>query len=184
MTPVIGFSAPSGTGKTTLLEAVIAHLAGLGLRIGAIKHGHHPADPDTPGKDTHRFRQAGAETVLFACQERWFLIQDLQNRPEPTLAQQVRQLGDHDLILVEGYKNDSHPKIVIHRQGVSASDFFKKLENVVAVATDDPKMACPAPLLPLEDAGAVAHFILRYLGLTPREVNAPEITASDDKKQS
>ncbi|MBF0157877.1 MAG: molybdopterin-guanine dinucleotide biosynthesis protein B, partial [Magnetococcales bacterium] len=82
-TPVIGFAAPSGSGKTTLLEAVIRLLSGWGLRVAAVKHGHHPADPDIPGKDTFRFRQAGAQGVIFASPARWFLIQDLTPPPPP-----------------------------------------------------------------------------------------------------
>ncbi|MBF0195038.1 MAG: molybdopterin-guanine dinucleotide biosynthesis protein B [Magnetococcales bacterium] len=158
-TPVLGFTATSGTGKTTLMELVIADLSQKGLSIAAIKHGHHPADPDIPGKDTHRFRQAGAETVMFASKERWFIIQELQNREEPTLSQQIERLSDHDLILVEGYKNDNHPKIVLHRKDVSDAKFYKQLSNVVALATDDTNLKAEIPLLPLSDHAKIALFI-------------------------
>ena len=158
-TPVLGFTATSGTGKTTLMETVIAQLSQEGIRIAAIKHGHHPADPDIPGKDTHRFRQAGAETVMFASKERWFMIQELQKREEPTLTQQIERLSDHDLILVEGYKNDKHPKIVLHRAGVSDAKFYLKLSNVVALATDDPNIVADIPLLPISNPAEVSQFI-------------------------
>ncbi len=163
--PVMGFSAPSGTGKTTLMAAVIACLTAGGLRVAAIKHGHHPADPDIPGKDTHRFRQAGAETVMFASRERWFLIQDLQDRPEPTLEQQLRLMVGHDLVLVEGYKNDSHPKLVIQRRGVADTGLHERLQNVLAVVSDDAGFKASVPILPLADPEAVAQFIREYLGL-------------------
>ncbi|MBF0380151.1 MAG: molybdopterin-guanine dinucleotide biosynthesis protein B [Magnetococcales bacterium] len=158
--PVLGFTATSGTGKTTLMEKVIANLSKGGLSVAAIKHGHHPADPDIPGKDTHRFRQAGAETVMFASKERWFMIQELQNREEPTLSQQIARLSDHDLILVEGYKNDNHPKIVLHRSGVSDAEFYLKLSNVVAIATDAPNnLETSITTLPLNEPDKIANFI-------------------------
>ncbi len=161
----MGFSAPSGTGKTTLMAAVIAVLSAEGLRVAAIKHGHHPADPDIPGKDTHRFRQAGAETVMFASRERWFLIQDLKERPEPALEEQLRLMAGHDLVLVEGYKNDDHPKVVIQRRGVADTGLHERLANVVAVASDDAGFKTELPVLPLADARAVARFIRDYLRL-------------------
>ncbi|MBF0429510.1 MAG: molybdopterin-guanine dinucleotide biosynthesis protein B [Magnetococcales bacterium] len=164
--PIIGFVAPSGSGKTTLMEQVITHLVRSGLVVAAIKHGHHPADPDIPGKDTHRFREAGAETVLFACRQRWFMIQDLHNRPEPTLAEQVQRLTGHDLILVEGYKDEQHPKIVIHRREAGEHDLHHRLQQVVAVATDDPNLPTELPLLPLNNPEAVATFIRHHIGFS------------------
>jgi molybdopterin-guanine dinucleotide biosynthesis adapter protein len=161
---VIGFTATSGTGKTTLMEKVIAILTNSGFKVGAIKHGHHPADPDIPGKDTYRFRQAGAATVMFACKERWFMIQELKDIPEPSLAQQVERLNDHDIILVEGYKNDEHPKIVLHRHGKSDPGFYKQLTHVLAIASDDPELTSDFPMLPIGEPSQVADFIRTTLG--------------------
>ncbi|HIJ84941.1 MAG: molybdopterin guanine dinucleotide biosynthesis accessory protein MobB [Magnetococcales bacterium] len=167
--PVIGFAAPSGTGKTTLMERVIAELSHEGYRVGAIKHGHHPADPDQPGKDTHRFRQAGARSVLFACPQRWFMIQELHPGEEPELEQQVRLFLHHDLVIVEGYKNYSHPKIAIHRQGVTDPGYIKSLANCVAIATDDPGLQAvlgpSPPLLALNEPLVVSRFIRHHLAL-------------------
>ena len=157
--PVLGFAAASGTGKTTLMEAVIRQLHQAGLRVAAIKHGHHPADPDLPGKDTYRFRQAGAATVLFASRERWFMIQELHDREEPTLEEQVRMLRDHDLVLVEGYKNEQHPKIVVHRLAAGETRLHLELTNCVAVASDDPLWVADLPRFALDDAAGLAHFI-------------------------
>ncbi|MEO5349561.1 MAG: molybdopterin-guanine dinucleotide biosynthesis protein B [Magnetococcus sp. YQC-3] len=163
--PVLGFAAASGTGKTTLMEAVIRQLHQGGLRVAAIKHGHHPADPDLPGKDTYRFRQAGAATVLFASRERWFLIQELHDQEEPTLQEQVRMLHHHDLVLVEGYKNEQHPKIVVHRAAVGETLLHQELSNVVAVASDDPHWDPGLPRFALDDAAALASFIRTLFGL-------------------
>ncbi|MBF0460136.1 MAG: molybdopterin-guanine dinucleotide biosynthesis protein B [Magnetococcales bacterium] len=163
--PVLGFAAASGTGKTTLMVGVIRQLHQEGLRVAAIKHGHHPADPDQPGKDTYRFRQAGAATVLFAARERWFMIQDLQGREEPTLAEQVHLLQGHDLILVEGYKNEHHPKIIVHRLACGQTSLHEQLTNVVAVATDDPDWVSGLPQFSLEDVVGVARFVRACCGV-------------------
>ena len=163
--PILCFSAASGTGKTTLMVSVIGQLHQAGLRIAAIKHGHHPTDPDVPGKDTHRFRQAGAATVLFASQERWFLIQELHNRAEPTLEEHAMHLQDHDLIMVEGYKNEHHPKIVVHRMASGKASLHEKLLNVIAIATDDPDLVANLPKFSLHDTAGVANFIRDYFKL-------------------
>lgn len=160
--PVLGFSAASGTGKTTLMVGVIRALREAGLRVAAIKHGHHPTDPDQPGKDTHRFRRAGAATVLFASKERWFMIQDLHGEPEPTLEEQVRYLRGHDLILVEGYKNENHPKIVVHRLASGTASLHEQLSNVIAIVTDDPQCRTDLPTFALEETTGVADFIRAY----------------------
>ncbi|MBF0162518.1 MAG: molybdopterin-guanine dinucleotide biosynthesis protein B [Magnetococcales bacterium] len=163
--PLLGFAAASGSGKTTLMVAVIHHLHQQGLRVAAIKHGHHPADPDLPGKDTYRFRQAGAATVLFSSQQRWFMIQDLHDHAEPTLEEQVRHLHGHDLILVEGYKNEHHPKIVVHRLASQQPSLHEALTQVVAIATDDPQCLPPLPRFALEDSLGIARFVRDYFGL-------------------
>ncbi|MBF0401404.1 MAG: molybdopterin-guanine dinucleotide biosynthesis protein B [Magnetococcales bacterium] len=164
--PVLGFSAPSGTGKTTLMVKVIQQLHRTGLRVAAIKHGHHPTDPDLPGKDTYRFRQAGAATVLFASRERWFMIQELgKEHSEPTLEEQVRYLRGHDLILVEGYKNEDHPKIVVHRLASGTAPLHEQLSNVIAIVTDDPQCLTDLPTFALEDTAALSQFIRDYFGL-------------------
>ncbi|MBF0283337.1 MAG: molybdopterin-guanine dinucleotide biosynthesis protein B [Magnetococcales bacterium] len=164
MIPVMGFAAPSGSGKTTLMERVIADLKGRGLRIAALKHGHHPAEPDIPGKDSHRFRQAGAETVLFAGPGRWFLIQEREPPPWPEL---LALLQDHDLILVEGYADGPFPRIAIHRRESPPRGEPRLISGLVAVATDDPALETDLPRLPLNDPAAVGDFILRHLGLMP-----------------
>lgn len=163
--PVIAFAASSGTGKTTLMEGVIRLLVARGLRVAALKHGHHPADPDIPGKDSHRFRTAGAATVLFACPERWFMIRELAGRAEPDLAEHLTRLApDHDLILVEGFHGYPLDKILLHRRGVSPplAGELVRLAPVVAIASDETGLDTTLPVLPLDRAEAVAAFILDH----------------------
>ncbi|MBF0189290.1 MAG: molybdopterin-guanine dinucleotide biosynthesis protein B [Magnetococcales bacterium] len=156
---IIGLTAPSGTGKTTLLEAVIPLLAEAGLKVAVLKHGHHSVDPDTPGKDTHRFRAAGARTVLFQGPERWFMIQeDGEVDPEQLLA----RLEGHDIILIEGLRDRPHPKLILHRRGHSESRLDEGLKNIVAVVSDDSTLEAGYPVLDINRPDQVAAFIRDY----------------------
>ncbi|MBF0622957.1 MAG: molybdopterin-guanine dinucleotide biosynthesis protein B [Magnetococcales bacterium] len=174
--PIMGFCAPSGTGKTTLMAQVINALSQMGVRVAAIKHGHHAADVDKAGKDSQRFRTAGANAVIFSGPERWFLIEELPQKKAPDLQQQVqllRDLGGYDLILIEGYKNENHPKIAVVRKGVTKQTAFKNLSHIVAVAVDEAMEIWPdppkgeegwdqLPVLSLNAPAQVAQFIQDY----------------------
>lgn len=167
--PVLGFTAPSGMGKTTLLEQVIAQLSRRGYRVAALKHGHHPAEPDTPGKDSHRLRLAGAATVLFAGPGLWFMVQRGWGGDDPELMEHLARLVGHDLILVEGYHQAAgFSKIAVHRVGAGIDpEWLKGRNDLVAVATDAPDLESPLVCLPLNDPARVADFIVRFLSLSP-----------------
>ncbi|MBF0609968.1 MAG: molybdopterin-guanine dinucleotide biosynthesis protein B [Magnetococcales bacterium] len=168
--PVFAFAAASGTGKTTLMTSVIEILSQQGLRVAALKHGHHPGEPDIPGKDSYRFRQAGAATVLFACPQRWFMIQELSHLTEPSLEEHLTRLApNHDLILVEGFHGGGLPKILIHRQQVSPplADELTRLAPVIAIASDVEALPTELPVLPLNDPLQIARFILSRLTPLP-----------------
>ncbi len=161
--PTIGFAAPRGTGKTTLVEQVIRELAQRGIKVAAVKHGHHEVEPDQAGKDSYRFSYAGARTVLFASSKRWFQVQETDR--EPTLAEHLRRLAGHDLIIVEGFKTEDHDKIVVHRVATGKPSLHQQLTKVVAVATDDETLDTDLPVIPLNDPAAVAGFLVEYAGL-------------------
>ena len=134
---VFGFAGWSGSGKTTLIERVIAHLAGRGLRVSLIKHAHHEFDVDQPGKDSWRHRAAGASEVLVASANRWALMHELRDEPELSLPQAVAQFNPCDLVLVEGYKRESIPKIEVWRAQLSKPLLFPQDPNILALASDD-----------------------------------------------
>lgn len=161
---VFGMAGWSGSGKTTLVERLIPEFTARGLRIAVIKHAHHGFDLDRPGKDSYRHRAAGATQVLMLSNERWVLMHELRGAAEPTLAQQLALLAPCDLVLIEGYKAAEVPKIEIHRPAHGKPPLWPENPHVVAVATDA-ELACPLPLLPLNDPTAVADFMLRHLGM-------------------
>jgi molybdopterin-guanine dinucleotide biosynthesis adapter protein len=161
---VFGFAGWSGSGKTTLIEKLIPRFAGAGLRISLIKHAHHSFDVDQPGKDSYRHRHAGCAEVLVSSSKRWALMHELRGAPEPSLQDQVKQLSFCDLVIVEGYKSAPIPKLEVHRRASHAPLLFPEDSHVVAIATDE-RLDTPLPQLELDDAPAIARFIIQHLGL-------------------
>lgn len=158
---VFGIAGYSGSGKTTLIEKLIPLFTARGLRVSVIKHAHHGFDLDRPGKDSYRHREAGATQVLMLSNARWVLMHELRDAPEPTLDEQLRLLAPCDLVLIEGYKAAPVPKVEVHRPGHGKPPLWPENSHVVAVATDG-EIDCPLPRLDLDDAAAIAAFILEY----------------------
>jgi len=165
MPPIVCFiAARSGTGKTTLLETLIRELSGRGYRIGAIKNDAHSFEIDSPGKDTWRFAQAGAHGVAIISSERFALIQ--RTKEHAQLEAVAARFDPVDLILVEGFKTSSHPKIEIVRQA-HGTRFVSPAQDLLAIVTD--LAVCPPPYaaLPkfgLTDSRRLADFLVaRFL---------------------
>ena len=161
---IIGIAGYSGSGKTTLIEKVIPILVGEGLRVSLIKHAHHEFDVDQPGKDSYRHRHAGCTEVLVSSSKRWALMHELRGAAEPSLDEQLKQLSPCDLVIVEGYKSAPIPKVEVHRRDGHVPLLHPEDEHVVAVATDEP-LDTKLPQIDLDDAPAVARFIIQHLGL-------------------
>jgi molybdopterin-guanine dinucleotide biosynthesis protein MobB len=156
----ISFVAKSGTGKTTLLEKVIAHLKERGYRVGVVKHDAHSFDIDHPGKDSHRLSAAGADTMLISSPEKLALIKKHANPPavEELLA---HHFSDVDIVLTEGFKKSSLPKIELHRKERSSTLLCRGESydtTLVAVASDE-RLELDVQLLDLNDPEGVADFI-------------------------
>jgi molybdopterin-guanine dinucleotide biosynthesis protein B len=165
---VFGLAGWSGSGKTTLLVRLVEELTADGYAVSTVKHAHHAFDVDTPGKDSHRHRLAGAREVMVSSANRWALMHELRGASEPTLDTLVAHMTPVDLLLVEGFKNAAHDKLEIwraaHGQPLRAPDD----PHIVAVATDTPDTVAPlvdVPVLDLDDAAAIARFIVDRCGL-------------------
>jgi molybdopterin-guanine dinucleotide biosynthesis protein B len=168
---IIGISGYSGSGKTTLIEKVIPQLAAHGLRVSLIKHAHHQFDVDQPGKDSHRHREAGCGEVLVSSSRRWALMHELRGVPEPTLDELLLRFSPCDVVIVEGWKNEPIPKIEVHRSAAGNPLLHPNDSRVVAVATDVP-LATALPQFALDDAVAVAQFIVAHLGFGKAKLEA------------
>jgi molybdopterin-guanine dinucleotide biosynthesis adapter protein len=163
---VFGFAGYSGSGKTTLIEKVIPELIASGLRVSLIKHAHHSFDIDKPGKDSYRHREAGAHEVLIASSQRWVLMHELRETEEPSLDDLLKQFSGCDLILVEGYKFSSVPKIEIYRAEHGKPRLDAKTHNIVAVASSNRDDSGTLPNVDLNNPRAVADFVLDYCGFS------------------
>ena len=165
---IFGIAGWSGSGKTTLLAALIPALTGRGITVSTIKHAHHAFDIDTPGKDSHRHREAGATEVMISSASRWALMHEHRGAPEPTLAQLIASMTPVDLLLVEGFKHESHDKLEVYRPSIGKPALHDSDPHVVAVASDTALPAARIPVLPLDNTESVADFIIDYCGLTVR----------------
>ncbi|WP_320732484.1 molybdopterin-guanine dinucleotide biosynthesis protein MobB [Enterobacter roggenkampii] len=164
MIPVVAISAWSGTGKTTLLKKLIPALCARGLRPGLIKHSHHTMDIDTPGKDSYELRKAGAAQTMVASPQRWALMTETPDEAPLNLAYLVSRM-DHstlDLVLVEGFKHEAVPKILLFRSNAGHNMSELTLdEHVIAVASDV-AVELEVPVLDLNDVDGIAQFIVAW----------------------
>jgi len=156
---VIGIAGWSGAGKTTLLTRVIPRLIARGLRVSTVKHAHHAFDVDTPGKDSHTHRAAGATEVLVSSANRLALMHELRGRPEWTLDVLLERLSPVDLVLVEGFKREAHPKLEVFRAALGKPLLHPEDENIVAIASDGPVKAS-VPVVSLDDIEAIADILV------------------------
>ena len=161
---VVSFVAKSGTGKTTLLEKVIPLLKERGYRVGVIKHDAHRFDIDHPGKDSHRLTAAGTDTMLILSPEKLALVK--KHAAAPSLAEALATyFTEVDIVLTEGFKTGSMPKIELHRSKRSATLICRGEEHdptLLAVASDE-ALELDVPVLDLNDAAAITDFIEKAL---------------------
>jgi len=158
---VFGIAGWSGSGKTTLLKGLIPALIGRGLSVSSMKHAHHAFDIDVPGKDSYEHRAAGAREVMISSANRWALMHELKGAPEPRLDELIARMSPVDVLLVEGFKWEPHPKLEVHRPSVGKPLLHPDDPNIVAVASDTRLTGLSVPLFDLSDIAGIADFIVR-----------------------
>ena len=160
---VYGVIGWKNSGKTSLMERLVAEITGRGFSVSTVKHVHHAVDLDQPGKDTFRHRQAGAREVVLASADRFALMVEHRG-PEPELPAILARLAPVDLVLVEGYKRDFHPKVEVWR-AETGQPLIQTGDPLVRAVATDAALSLAVPVLDLNDAKAVADFILGEVGL-------------------
>ena len=155
MPAILSIIGKSGSGKTTLIEKLIPELKKRGYRIGTIKHTVHDFDLDSKGKDSWRHKAAGAETVLLAAPHGVSVVKDLQEYEVDDLAAYFDGL---DLILTEGFKRGSKPKIEIFRTAAHRQPLYRGAPELIAMVTDS-AVARDVPVFGLEDIAGLADLI-------------------------
>ncbi len=156
----VGFVGPSGVGKTTLMEKVLARLVSRGRTVSAVKSTHHDTDLDSPGKDSWRYRTAGAKEVVLAGDKRWALMRETEGQ-KVSLQEILSRMDAVDIVLVEGYKGEEGiARILVHRKNCAQA--LRMLPGVAAIATDDPDLEIPEGIarLDINSPGAVANFVV------------------------
>ena len=166
---VIGIAGYSGSGKTTLVVGLIPELRRRGLTVSTVKHTHHNVSIDAKGDASRRLRDAGAVDVLVSVADRWALMHEHRDAPEPGLDELAARMTPVDILLVEGFKQHDHDKIEVHRAGGDRPLLHTDDPHIVAIATDAPLSAVELPLLDLNDIPAIADFIVARCGLDRRD---------------
>ncbi len=172
-TPIFGITGWKNSGKTKLVTELVSEFTRRGLRVSTVKHAHHAFDIDHEGTDSYRHREAGATEVVLISGRRWALMHELRDEREPSLSEILPQLAPCDLILIEGYKRETHPKIEARRtESKDRTPLTDQDPHIVAVAADHPVSGETKPVFSLNDISGMADFIAEYLQLETRNAVA------------
>lgn len=164
---VFGVTGWKNSGKTTLTERLVAELVRRGWKVSTVKHAHHDFDIDKEGADSYRHRQAGATEVAVVSGRRWALMHELRDEDEPRLADILARLAPADIVIVEGYKRESHRKIEVRRREARSHEPLAPGDpNIVAIAADSDQPGETLPVFDLDDIRAIADFVERESGLS------------------
>ena len=159
MSNVFIFVGHSGSGKTTLIEELLRELGGRGLRVATIKHAHHKVQLDTPGKDSWRYKQAGAAISMLVTSGELQLVADAVDRRDPEQLAQ-RFLGEADLVLAEGFSHAAGTKIEVLRRECTAAPRCKTEDGLIAMVTDVDEAYPELPHFSFGDIHGIVNFML------------------------
>ncbi len=159
MSRVISIVGFSGAGKTTLVEKLIRELSSRGLRVATIKHAHHKVELDTPGKDSYRYKEAGATMSLLLTRDALQLVADAKDNREPEQLAE-RYMGDADIVLAEGFSHAPGAKIEVLRRACEKPPRCAIDDGLIAIVTDMDEVYPELPHFGLEDIKGIAQFLL------------------------
>jgi molybdopterin-guanine dinucleotide biosynthesis protein B len=157
---IIGLAGWSGSGKTTLLAKIIPRLVACGHTVSTVKHAHHNFDVDTPGKDSHVHRMAGAAEVLVASNRRWALMHELRDQPEPSIYDLLPKLSPVDLVLIEGFKAAQHTRIEVYRHDVGKPPLHPDNPQIAGIVSDTAFPNAGRPVIHIDDIDGVVALVL------------------------
>ncbi|AKI01984.1 molybdopterin guanine dinucleotide biosynthesis accessory protein MobB [Hoeflea sp. IMCC20628] len=164
--PVFGITGWKDSGKTTLTCLLVEEFTRRGYRVATVKHAHHLFDVDHQGTDSYRHRLAGAGEVAIVSGRRWAIMHELGDADEPSLKDVLAKLSPCDLVLIEGYKREGHPKIEARRLATSEREPLSNADaNICAIAADHPVTGATIPVFALDDIAGIADMIALKTGL-------------------
>jgi molybdopterin-guanine dinucleotide biosynthesis adapter protein len=167
MQKLIGVCGFKNSGKTTLVEKLVRHFSDLGMKVSTVKHAHHDFDIDHEGRDSFRHRAAGASEVAVVSQNRFAIMNELRGCAPPSLDEILAKLSPCDLVLVEGYKRDSHDKIELRNVELDHPQLAGHDPTIVAVAANG-AVSAKVPVFHRDNVQALAEFIIKNLGLSEK----------------
>lgn len=162
---VFGIVGWKNSGKTGLMERLVAEISSQGVSVSTVKHAHHTFDIDHQGKDSFRHRMAGAQEVLLASKNRWALMHELRTDSEPDLQSLLQKLSPVDLVLVEGYKQEPYLKLEAYRIENKKVPFALTGSKIVAIASNTVHPDVDLPVFDLNNTSDIAAFILTKVEL-------------------
>ncbi|MCC0012750.1 MAG: molybdopterin-guanine dinucleotide biosynthesis protein B [Rhodobiaceae bacterium] len=172
--PVFGVTGWKNSGKTTLTERIIAELTARGFAVASVKHAHHKFDIDTPGTDSFRHREAGARETAIVGGARWAIMHELRDEAEPSMDEVIARLSPCDIVIVEGYKREAHPKIECRRADARKGEPLTLADaNIVGIASDtggaaDGTNPKNVPVFQIDDIASICDFVLAHCRLPAR----------------
>ena len=146
------------SGKTFLAQRLIEYFSKKKFIVASIKHAHHDFDIDKPGTDSYLHRQAGSQQIIVSSSKRWTKIVELKEKSEKKLNELLQELDSPDIVIIEGFKDASHPKIEIIKKN-SVNYLFPKIKNVLGLVTDN-KINSNLPQFKRKEIDKIAEFIL------------------------
>ena len=160
MSKIIGITGWKDVGKTYYASLIIKLLVKRGYQVGSIKHAHHDFDIDKPGTDSFKHREAGSNQVIISSSKRWAKITENKNENEKSLDELIQELQNVDVIVVEGFKKNNHPKIEILSKDLKNRN--KETKNVIAIVSDDFKDTI-TPVFKESDIENLVEFIIKKI---------------------
>ncbi len=160
MTKIIGISGWKNVGKTFYASLIIKLLVERGYKVGSIKHAHHDFDIDKPGTDSFKHRDAGSSQVIISSSRRWAKITENNQHNEKSLEELIEEFDAVDIIIVEGFKKESHPKIEIFSK--NSKNKNKEINNVIAIVSDD-LIDTDTPVFKKDEIETLVKFIIKKI---------------------
>ena len=162
---VFGITGNKNSGKTHLIERLVAEMKNRGLLVSTIKHAHHGADIDKLGSDTYRHREAGAQQIVLSTKNRLVIMTENSNRSDKTLEEIIESMEKVDLVIVEGYKNSFYPKIETYRTSAGKELLATSNSTIKAIGADTSLIGINIPVFELDNTNKIVDFILKEVGL-------------------
>ena len=160
---IIGFVGLKNSGKTFFVSKIIKGLTSKKIKVSSIKHAHKNFEIDKPKTDSFIHRESGSSQVIVSSPKRWAKITELKHLQEKTLNELLDELHSPEIVIVEGYKKENHPKIEIIKKPLDSNSFmFNNLENVIAIISDIKIASFKKKQFKKDQINEIIEFIINY----------------------